>query len=364
MSRVDSVVVGAGQAGLAAARELGQQGLSYRILEASGQVGGSWREYYDSLTLFSPARYSALPGLPFPGEPDRYPQRDEVVQYLEDYAQAWNIPVETHRRVSTASRIDGGFHLALENGESIETRSVIAASGAFAQPHMPQIEGLERFGGQLLHSSQYRSPEPFAGQRVIVIGAANSAVQIAAELARSSRVTLASRRPVRFVPQRLLGKDFHFWLHWSGLDRTQWLSDQSTPVLDDGRYAAALRNGGLQRRPMFLRIEHDGVVWSDGSREPVDVLLFATGFRPQLPWLADLDVLAGDGRLKQRNGIATSEPGLFFVGFPKQRNFASATLRGVGPDAAYVVARLQRWLRRPAAQRGVLEGLALSERGP
>lgn len=344
MSRVDSVVVGAGQAGLAAARQLARGGLSYRILEASPQLGGSWRNYYDSLRLFSPARYSALPGLPFPDDPEHYPLRDEVVHYLQDYARAFGIPVETGRRVGATRRIDGGFELALEDGERIETRSVIAASGAFAQPWLPPVEGLERFGGRLLHSSQYRSPAPFAGQRVIVIGAANSAVQIAAELARNSSVTLASRRPVRFVPQRLLGKDFHFWLHWSGLDYTQWLSDQSTPVLDDGRYAAALRAGQPHRCPMSLRVDQDGVEWSDGRREAVEVLLFATGFRPRLPWLAGLDVMAEDGRLKQRKGIATREPGLFFVGFPKQRNFASATLRGVGPDAAYVVAQLQRWL--------------------
>jgi len=350
MSRVDSVVVGAGQAGLAAARQLAQGGLSYRILEASPQLGGSWRDYYDSLTLFSPARYSALPGLPFPGDPEHYPLRDEVVRYLEDYARAFSIPVETGRRVSATRRIDSGFELMLENGERIETRSVVVASGAFAQPWLPPIEGLQCFGGSVLHSSQYRSPEPYAGQRVIVIGAANSAVQIAAELAARSRVTLASRHPVRFVPQRLFGKDFHFWLRWSGLDRRQWLSDQSTPVLDDGRYARALRHGQPQRRPMFLRVNQDGVEWSDGRREAVDVLLFATGFRPRLPWLTGLDVLTDDGRLKQCKGIATQEPGLFFVGFPKQRNFASATLRGVGPDADYVVAQLQRWLQRTASQ--------------
>lgn len=349
---LDSIIVGAGQAGLAAARQLQLAGRSYRLLEAGPAAGGSWSQYYDSLTLFSPAANSALPGLSFPGDPEHYPRRDEVVDYLQRYAREFSLPVETGQRVLQVRRREELFELSLQSGEQILARSVIAASGAFSQPHTPAIPGLERFGGRLLHSRDYRSPAGFEGRRIVVIGGANSAVQIAAELAPLAHVTLATRRPVRFVPQRLLGRDFHFWLRWSGLDYTRWLDDQSTPVLDDGRHRRLLASGLLQRRPMFSEVLEDGLRWADGAREPVDVLLFATGYRPALGYLADLRVLDAQGRLLQRNGVATQEPGLYFVGHAKQRNFASATLRGVGGDAAHVVAQLDvrlRGLSRTAA---------------
>ncbi|MDC6170557.1 flavin-containing monooxygenase [Paucibacter sp. XJ19-41] len=343
---LDCVIVGAGQAGLAMAHGLQQAGLSYRLLEAQAEPGGSWAAYYDSLSLFSPARYSALPGLDFPGDPDAYPSRDQVLRYLHDYAEHFGLQVLTGRRVLRVTRQEAAlFQVDTADGERLQARTLVAASGAFAEPYMPELPGLSAFKGQVLHSRDYRSPAPFTGQRVLVVGGANSAVQIAFELAASSRVTLASRRKIRFLPQRTLGRDFHFWLGLSGLDRTRWLSDQSTPVLDDGRYRRALTSGLLQRRPMFEQITPNGVRWSDGSSEAVDVLLFATGFRPRLPYLSALRASDEQGRLRQRQGIATAEPGLYFIGFPRQRNFASATLRGVGPDAAHVLSHLQRYLR-------------------
>lgn len=342
---VEVLIVGAGQAGLATGWHLKRAGISCRIVEASAHIGGSWRDYYDSLTLFSPAAYSALPGLPFPGNPDRYPARDEVVRYLEQYADALDLRLQTGRRVVNIARIGRTFITQLETGDTIESLAVVAASGAFAQPHTPAIEGLGTYRGKCLHSARYRSPHGFENQRIVVVGGANSAVQIAVELAAVSQVTLATRRPIRFVPQRLLGKDFHFWLRLTGLDRTRWLNDQSTPVLDSGMYRRALAARRPDRRPMFVRALTDGVEWADGTREKVDVLLFATGYRPQVPYLESLGAIRKDGRLHQRNGIGTTVPGLYFVGFPKQRNFASATLRGVGPDAEHVLRHLRAQVR-------------------
>lgn len=344
--RVDAVVVGAGQAGLATAWHLKDSGMSFRLLEAGDQPGGAWQAYYDSLKLFSPAAYSGLPGLPFPGAPGRYPHRNDVVDYLQDYAGHFSLPVETNRRVLRVERENAGFRVETGDGEIIHAHCVIAASGAFANPYIPPLPGLDGFRGRHLHSAQYRNTQGFEGKRIVVIGGANSAVQIARELARVARVTLATRRPIRFVPQRILGRDFHFWLRLTRLDFTRWLDDQSTPVLDDGSYRQAVAAGCPDRRPMFTHILPDAVQWADGSREPVDVLLFATGFRPQLPYLSALDVTDADGRLEQKNGIARNIPGLYFVGFPKQRNFASATLRGVGPDAAHVIGHLRRHLAR------------------
>jgi putative flavoprotein involved in K+ transport len=170
-----------------------------------------------------------------------------------------------------------------------------------------------------------------------VVGAGNSAVQIAVELAACAQVTLASRHPVRFMRQRWLGRDIHFWLHHTRLDRLRWSSDQSVPVMDCGRYREALQAGRPPRRPMFDAFTESGVQWPDGSRENADDVIFATGFRTVFPFLKELT-----DALPHRGGASIGVPGLYFVGLSGQTGLASATLRGVGRDAARIVRRMQR----------------------
>ncbi|WP_338890981.1 NAD(P)/FAD-dependent oxidoreductase [Aeromonas rivipollensis] len=343
----DVVVIGAGQAGLASGWHLKQQGLNFMLLDEQRGPGGNWHNYYESLKLFSPAAYSALPGMPFPGTPGHYPGRDEVVRYLEQYADRFQLPVRQGVRVTRVMGLEQGFQITTASGEYYQARAVIVASGAFSRPYLPDIPGREDFNGTQLHSADYRHGAPFRGQRVVVIGAANSAVQIAHDLAAVAEVTLATRDAIRFAPQRILGADFHTWLKWTGLEKTRWLNDQSTPVLDNGTYRKALKNGYFKQHPMFTRITPTGVVWADGQHEAVDTLLFATGFRPNLPFLEGLPVMDETGKVMQRDGRASQVPGLYFVGLPKQRNFASATLRGVGPDAGHLIPHLLRHLQRP-----------------
>jgi putative flavoprotein involved in K+ transport len=213
---------------------------------------------------------------------------------------------------------------------------------------------LGSFTGTVLHSSEYRTPEPFAGQRVIVVGGGNSAVQIAVELADIATVSIATRGPLRWQPQRILGRDFHWWLTRTRLDT--WgvgpkLAKGSVPVIDDGRYRAAILAGKPDHRPLFTRIDGSHAVWADGSRERVDAIILATGFRPNLRFLADTPALDESGRPRHDGGVSTTIPGLGYVGLERQRSFASATLRGVGRDAARVLEVLDRQAT-PAARVG------------
>lgn len=344
MITYDTLVIGAGQAGLAAGYYLQKAGLRFLILEASDEPGGSWPHFYDSLSLNSPARYSSLPGLPFPGQPDRYPQRDEAVAYLRSYAAHFALPIVTGARVIKVER--SGRFLRVITGDKgcYLARTIVAATGFFGQPYIPNLPGQAHYRGQLLHAAEYRRPDPFRGQRVVVVGGGNAAVQIGVELAQVARVTLATRHPIRFLPQRLLGKDIHFWLNLTGLDRGQWLDDQSMPVFDTGTYRTAIAADQPDHRPMFERFTEDGLIWSDGRHEKVDTVLFATGYRPCLAYLAGLGALDQAGRARQRQGASTSVPGLYYVGLPRQRNAASATLRGAGADARVVVAQLRRYV--------------------
>jgi putative flavoprotein involved in K+ transport len=372
----DTLVIGAGQAGLATGYRLQQAGRRFTLLEASDNAGGSWPHYYASLRLFSPARFSSLPGMPFPGDPERYPTRDEVIAYLRSYAVRFQLPVVTGARVAEVSHDGTVFDVRVADGRRFFARNLIAATGAFHAPYLPQLPGQERFNGTLLHSFAYRTPAPYAGRRIVVVGGGNSAVQIATELARTARVSLATREPVRFVAQRPYGRDVHFWWSLLRLDTSPLESPQGRlfarlaegkgpRVLDAGIYRQALAAGAPDVRPMFTGFTETGVVWADGQEEPVDSVIFATGYRSNFDYLAALGALDAEGRPLQRHGVSTVVPGLGFVGLSNQRTYASAALRGVGADAAVVLRALEAQ-RRPAARglRGLWRGVCCPTGSP
>lgn len=344
----DVIVIGAGQAGLASAHALQKAGLRYVVLEAGERAAGSWPSYYDSLTLFSPARYSSLPGLPFPGDPDRYPLKQEVIDYLESYARHFALTISYGAKVTKVERHGDEFAVLTETGMRWHARAVIVASGPFNQPNIPDFPGLADFKGQVLHSSAYRRPADIGGQKVAVVGAGNSAAQIAYELAQSHEVILTSRQPPHFIRQRILGRDIHFWLRLTGYDNVplgHWhRASKSVPVLDTGRYQAALADGRVVWKSLFERLDEQGARWGE-ELVTIDTLLLATGFRHQPPFLEGLAGLDAATAAQQEGGISSHVPGLYFVGVSWQRAHDSATLRGVGADARHVVKHIQRLLK-------------------
>ena len=342
----DLVVIGGGQSGVAAALAAARHGLSPVVLERADALGGAWRHYWNSLTLFSPARYAGMPDRPLDGDPERYPHRDEIIAYLSDLAAGLDADVRTGWPVERVRRSGGGatFRISGSRGE-LRARRIISATGRYGRPRRPALPGLTSFTGRVLHTADYRGPTDLEGARVVVIGSANSAVQIGVELSRRSRVTLASRRPIRWVHQRPLGRDLHWWLDRSWVSRVPigpLLAGRTTPVLDDGRWRTAFTSGRLDRRPLPTRvgIRGDRVLWQDGTTERVDAIVLATGYQPDVGYLTETGALTADGRPRQRLGVSSTVPGLGYVGLELQRTVASATLRGVSRDADYVVRRL------------------------
>ncbi|MFP8963242.1 NAD(P)-binding domain-containing protein [Streptomyces nanhaiensis] len=244
---------------------------------------------------------------------------------------------------AAAPREQGTWVVRAEGGREFTARALMAVTGDYGTPHVPDLPGRAEYGGRILHAADYRTPEPFAGQRIVVVGGGNSSIQIAAELGAVADVTLATRRPIGWLPQRPLGKNLHWWLAHTGLDvapLSRWLHRLPVSVRDNGRWRRprrAQRGSAGDVHPPRPR----GVVWADGSAEVVDTVLQAIGYRPAFPYLTDSGTLDAQGRPVHRSGIATV-PGLGFVGLEFQRSFSSKTLRGVDRDAAHVLARLRR----------------------
>jgi putative flavoprotein involved in K+ transport len=255
-----------------------------------------------------------MPGLAFPGDPDRYPRRDAVADYLERNAATVPVEIRTDTRVVTVREDDRGFVVVTEDGRELTAAAIVAASGSFSNPHRPVFPGQSGFTGRLLHVAEYRNPAPFEGMRVVVVGAGDSAAQVANELARVANVTIAARHPLRFIPQRIAGKDVHHWLGTTGFDSlpAAWLSRISggSLITDSVGLRESLADGLLDVRPMFVALDGDEVVWSESERERVDAIPLATGYQPSLDYLRELGALDPFGA-PAAAGVSTFETAQF-----------------------------------------------------
>ncbi|HVD89297.1 MAG TPA: NAD(P)-binding domain-containing protein [Jatrophihabitantaceae bacterium] len=341
--RRDVVVVGAGQAGLAIGYFLGKQGRDFTILEAASEPAQVWRQRWDSLQLFTSARYSALPGMPFPGDPDHYPSRDEVVAYLSEYAHHFALPVELGSQVRSVRRPNAAGTFLVELADrTYEANHVVIATGPFQVPRIPDIaSGLDPDLVQL-HSSAYRSPKDVPSGTVLVVGGGNTGFQIADELSATHHVHLAVGSSQTPLPQRLLGRDLFWYLDKTGLIRTtnesrigQRLQQRDTLI---GSRRRTLQQRGVEFHPRAVDVTGRIVTFADQDKVSPDAVIWATGFGVDHSWI-DVPVFDDDGRVIQRRGV-TASPGLYFLGLLWLHTRGSALIGWVKDDAEYVAQQI------------------------
>jgi hypothetical protein len=351
---LDVVVVGGGQAGLATGYYLRRTGLRFAILDAAGAPGGAWLRAWDSLRLFSPARWSSLPGWPLRGGPDEYPGRDEFLAYLAAYETRYELPVRRPVRVSAVRRAGG--RLALESDAGTwSARAVVSATGSWERPYVPTVPGRETFRGIQLHSADYRSPDALAGKRVLVVGGGNSGAQVLAEVSRVADATWATLEPPRFLPDEVDGRVLfeqateRYRAKLEGRDPGPPRSLGDVVMVPPVREAR--ERGVLHAVRTPARFTADGVVWPDGREERVDAVVWCTGFRPALDHLAPLGVVGSGGRVEVSGTRSVAEPRLWLVGYGDWTGFASATVIGVGRSARATVQEIEAALGSGAAPR-------------
>jgi putative flavoprotein involved in K+ transport len=355
VNREQVVVVGAGAAGLAVAAMLARRGVDPLVLEATDRVASSWRSRYDSLCLNTPRLTSTLPGYRMPRRLGRWPARDDVVDYLEEYARRHRLRIQFGTVLRRVERADGdGWLLETSSGE-IATRFAVLATGHDAEPKLPDWPGREEFTGELIHSAAYRNPEPFRGKDVLVVSARNTGSEIAHELASAGgcRVWTSMRTPpsvfprewpwgypinystvlldrlpdpvvdrIAFVTQRLIyGNLSKYGIPRAPLGVQSATKHRHVSPLVDAGFVTALKEGELELVAAVERFDGSEVVLADGKRLAPEVVIAATGYERNLPGLIghlgvldEYGVPALNGRAL-RGGEHPATPGLFFSGY-------------------------------------------------
>jgi putative flavoprotein involved in K+ transport len=346
--RFDVIVIGAGQAGLSVGHYLAQRGLRFVILDANERIGDSWRKRWDSLRLFTPARYDALHGMPFPAPPDAFPTKDEMADYLEAYAARFQLPVRSGVKVDRLSRDDGRYVVTAGDVE-LEAEHVVVAMANYQSRRVPEFARELSPEIVQLHSSEYRSPAQLRPGEVLMVGAGNSGSEIALELSRSHRTWMAGR-DTGHLPFRIAG----FWgrvllVHLVLRVLFHRLLTLNTPMGRKMRSKMLSQGGplirvkpkdlaaaGVERVPRVAAVREGLPVLEDGRVLDVANVVWCTGFETGLSWI-DLPIFGEDGEPRHEAGVAKDEPGLYFVGRMFLYAASSVMVHGVGRDAARIV---------------------------
>jgi putative flavoprotein involved in K+ transport len=346
-ARHDVVVIGGGQAGLALGYHLARAGRRFTILDAANAPAAAWRSRWDSLKLFTPARYDGLPGRPFPGDPGHYPTRGEVVDYLTAYARDLELPVELNRRVQAVRPLDHGY-LVETDGLTCESDQVVIATGPFQTPRIPAIAQDLAAEVHQIHSADYGRPGDIPDGPVLVVGGGNTGFQIAYELAATHAVHLAIGSRQAPLPQRILGRDLFTILTATGLMAKpvdsrigRRLSGRDALI---GSSSRAIGRRGVHLRPRATRAAGSTVEFADGSALDARTVIWATGFGVDYSYV-DAPIFSEDGAVIHTRGV-TAARGLYFLGMPWQHTRGSALLGWVKHDAAHIADQISKQATR------------------
>ena len=362
-THLETIVIGAGQAGLATAYQLRQSGRDCLVVDAGARVGDGWRHQWDSLRLYSPAKHDSLPGMAFPADPWHFPGKDEVADYLETYARAFALPVRLDTRVNRLSGASetGGFLVETDSGD-YRADHVVVATGTFGRtPHVPDFAAALDPGILQLHSSQYRRPSQLPDGPALVVGASHSGFDVAYEVAPDHPTILAGAGhgeiPVPHGSRRFRMAMPVLWFVWGhvinrrtpvGRKEMQEIRFHGGPALRVK--LADLRERGVERvEERVTGVDGGRPVLASGRAVDVATVVWATGFGQDFGWIDVPGVIGADGWPRELRGVVQDAPGLYFCGLSMQSSFRSMLIGGVGADAAFVAREIARRAIRAAA---------------
>lgn len=346
----DIIIIGGGQSALACAYFLQRLGMNYLIVDDQPQGGGAWLNTWDSLTLFSPAEYSSLPGWMMPKAESKFPLKNEVVNYLKAYEERYKINVQRSIHVKDVSKTSVGFELKTNAG-LYRSKIVISATGTWKKPFIPNVSGAELFRGQQVHSAHYKNANDLKGKKVLVIGNGNSGAQILAEVSKVTTTVWAVRNEPEYLPDEVDGRvlfdqasaKYRALRAGKEFDASQYNLGNIVMVPS---VVEARERKALQYKLTFKAITQTGVVWPDGTEESFDVIIWCTGFKFATDHLKSLNIADENGKVETVETKSTVVPGLYLVGYGNWTGFASATLIGVGRSARNTINQITEDLKQ------------------
>ena len=331
--KVDVIIVGAGQSGLATAYFLKRLGIETLLLDGQESSGGAWLKAWDSLKLFSPAQWSSLPGWGLTSN-NIYPTKSELIAYLQAYEARYDFEIIRPARVISVEQRDGLFEVQTCDRQVFQCRALVSATGTWGNPFIPPYANSSLYEGLQFHSAHYQSPDAFAAKKVLIVGGGNSAAQILAEISHVAHTTWVTLTPPTFLPDDVDGRVLfdRATLRWKaqleGSAATDLPGGLGDVVMIDSVKEARMR-GVLHAREPFVRFTRHGVIWASGQEEVFDAVVWCTGFHDDLAHLNALSVVNEAGNVDTTGTRSNRIPGLWLVGYGDWCGFASATLIGV-----------------------------------
>ena len=357
--RIQTIVIGGGQAGLSVGYHLAKRGITFRILDANQRIGDAWRNRWDSLRLFTPARYAGLPGLPFPARGDAFPTKEEMADYLEAYAAHFRLPVQTGVTVDKLSK-QGDCFAVTAGGLQFESENVVVAMANYQTPRQPAFARDLDPGIIQLHSHEYRNPSQLQDGGVLIVGVGNSGADIGMEVAQTHPTWMSGKEsghipwPIEGVMGRyLLVRLVRFFGHHILTVSTPIGRKLRPKMLHRGAPLVRVQpedlvNAGIERVPRVVGVRNGRPLLADERTLDVKNVIWCTGYHPGFSWI-DLPIFSDDGEPMHERGIVTRVPGMYFVGLHFLYSMTSATVTGVGRDAERIVRAID--LRTLAAGR-------------
>lgn len=336
------VVIGAGQAGLSTGYYLQKAGLDFVILDSSKQVGDSWRKRWNSLKLFTPAKFNGLPGMPFPLERSKYPTKNDMADYLEAYARNFDLPVLLDVKINRVHKTYMGFELETSVGK-VKCDKVVIATGTNPIPRIPYFASELDKNIFQIHSSDYINPEMIPPGDVLVVGAGTSGIEIAIELAASHNTIIAGSVPAR-IPDvffRYIGRPYWWFInHVLTLSTPIGRRARKALLMGGGPLirvsARDLDNAGVERYSRVIGVMNGNPMFDDGHTARVSSIIWSTGYKPNYSWI-EPDISDEKGWPLNKRGVSSRVEGLYFIGIPFQFRLTSGLTGGVGKDAKYII---------------------------
>lgn len=350
----DTIIIGGGQAGLSVAYFMKRTKLDYVIIDNQSKPGGAWLHTWDSLKLFSPSTYSSLSGWQMPPSQNEYPTKKELLSYLSEYEKRYGFPIIRNTSVIQVSKQKGVFELKTNNGKYF-CKSLVSATGTAMSPFIPKYLNSDQFNGRQIHSVDYLNTDDLNNMKVLIVGAGNSGAQILAEVSKVTTTKWVTTEPPIFLPEDIDGRYLFVQANNSYLKKeTDEYHEKISlsNIVQIQSVKEGLRNGIYNDYRPFKEFHEHGVIWSDNSKESFDVVIWCTGFRPNLKHLQKLGITQGN-KIKTRNTHSISERGLWLVGYGNWTGFASATIYGVGKTAKQTVEEITNFFNNNSTQQGI-----------